>query len=182
MTTADAFSNQPVETMALDGLTRHIVDVHHRYVHETAPQIRRWLARLVERHGNRHPELAQVKSTFDALAYEVETHLAKEEALLFPAIEHLARADRVGGTPDMGLFATILHPMRVMEDDHARAGELLRKLRGLTNGFTAPEDACGTFKACYAEMARFEDGFHQHVRLENNVLFPRALAIEQRLA
>jgi len=101
--------------------------------------------------------------------------MVKEENVLFPFIDDLARADRDGSRAPRGPFGTILNPVRVMESDHALAGELLSRLHSLTNGYRVPDDACNTYRLCYQELARFEHDLHRHVHLENNVLFPRAL-------
>jgi regulator of cell morphogenesis and NO signaling len=177
-----AFGGDAPGTWGADELTRHIVSVHHRYVGEAVPQLEKWLNRLVDRHGAAHPELAAVRATFGALAADLKSHMAREEALLFPAIDDLARASRVAGDRPAPTFATVLHPIRMMEEDHLHARALLDRLRTLSAGYLAPPDGCATFRACYAELARFEANFHWHVHLENNVLFPKALALEQDLA
>lgn len=172
----------PPDFAELDRLTRHIVDTHHKYVRDTIPVVLGWLDRLVERHGGHHPELREVRSVFQTLAADMMSHMAKEETLLFPAIDELAREQRVGGHLPAGPFATILHPVRVMEDDHQLAAGLLERLRDVTSGYQVPADGCATYKACYAELSRFEQDLHRHVHLENHVLFPKALEIEQALA
>lgn len=165
----------------LDFLTRHIVKHHHRYVRETLPVLGAWLDKLVARHGTRHAELEEIRGLFAALGDELTTHMAKEEHLLFPFIDELAAARRAGTRRPPGPFVTVLHPIRVMESDHQGAGDLLLKLRTFTNGYTPPEDACTTFRLCYAELDRFERDLHRHIHLENNILFPKALQLEQEL-
>jgi regulator of cell morphogenesis and NO signaling len=165
----------------LDALTRHIVDRHHRYVREITPTVQVWLNKLVARHGAQHPELAQVNATFAELASELAAHMTKEENLLFPVIDDLAAAKRAGAHLPKSPFGTVLNPVRVMEADHQAAGSLLARLRALTQGFTPPDDACTTYRMCYTELERFENDLHRHVHLENNVLFPRALDLEQQL-
>lgn len=166
----------------LDALTRHIVQRHHGYVREVTPAIRTWLAKLVARHGTRHPELADVQTAFEQLADELSTHMTKEENLLFPFIDELEAASRAGTRLPTSPFGTVLHPVRVMEADHRAAGELLERLRTLTHGFALPDDACATYRLAYTELERFEADLHWHVHLENSVLFPRALELEQQLA
>ena len=169
----------PAEWQDLDQLTRYIVDHHHTYVTSSIPSINNSLNRIAEKHGERHPELLQLRATFRALGEELLVHLLKEENLLFPAIDEMARRQRgiENGAP---MFATVLHPVRVMEDDHQEAGELIERVRTLTGGhYTPPDDACTTYTACFAELARFEQDLHRHIHLENNVLFPRALELER---
>jgi regulator of cell morphogenesis and NO signaling len=123
-----------------------------------------------------------VWATFAQLAEDMATHMAKEEALLFPAIDDLSRAQRARTLPPTSPFGTVLNPVRVMEDDHRAAGALLQRLRELTHNYAPPEDGCTTYRLCYTELERFERDLHQHVHLENNILFPRALELEQQLA
>lgn len=165
----------------LDALTRHIVAHHHTYVTSSVPALQQMLDKLVTVHGERHPELAALRATFRALGNDLLQHLMKEEQLLFPAIDQLARQRR--GVPGAGtMFATVLHPVRVMEDDHQDAGALIERIRQLTGGYyEPPADACTTYRACFAELRRFEEDLHRHIHLENNVLFPRALDLERAL-
>jgi regulator of cell morphogenesis and NO signaling len=172
----------PSECDQLDGLTRYIVLRHHHFVRDASPAIAGLLEKLVTRHGERHPELAAVRRTFDELRDELLTHMLKEENVLFPFIDDLARASRDGSRPPRGPFGTILNPVRMMETDHALAGELLARLQSLTNGYRAPDDGCTTYRMCYQELARFERDLHRHVHLENHVLFPRAVELESRMS
>jgi regulator of cell morphogenesis and NO signaling len=162
-------------------LVKHIVDQHHRYVRTTIPAVTAMLNKLVTRHGDHHPELAQVRLTFSQLAEELLAHLDKEEILLFPYVTELAEAKRTGSPLPPGPFTTALHPIRVMEADHTLAGELTEQLRRLTSGFVPPADGCTTYHACYAELARFEADLHRHIHLENNILFPRSLELERAM-
>lgn len=172
----------PAEWHALDALTRHIVQHHHHYVTTSIPAINQSLDKLVSVHGDRHPELRDLRAVFRSLGDELLTHLQKEENLLFPAIDEMARAQRGDTSAGPGMFATVLHPVRVMEEDHHEAGQMLARLRDLSGGnFEPPADACNTYRACFAELRRFEDDLHRHIHLENNVLFPRALDLERTL-
>jgi regulator of cell morphogenesis and NO signaling len=175
-------SLEPAEWKDLDVLVRHILDRHHAYVRDSAPAIQAWLDRLVARHGARHAELEEMRLVFSQLAEELDTHMVKEENILFPYINDLAATWRSGGTLPVGPFGTILNPVRVMEADHALVGELIGRLRALSGGFIPPDDACTTYKLCFAELARFEQDIHRHIHLENNILFPRALELERGLA
>jgi regulator of cell morphogenesis and NO signaling len=162
-------------------LARHIVDHHHGYVRTVIPTISAWLDRLVERHGDRHPELESIRQTFGELADELMTHMVKEENMLFPYIERLAAAGNSGTAVPISPFGTVLNPIGVMEADHALAGELSARLRQLSGGYQPPPDACTTYRLCFEELQQFEHDLHQHIHLENNVLFPRAVDLEQRL-
>jgi len=172
----------PSAAKDLDALAADIVSRHHAYVRSVTPAIEAWLDRLVERHGERHPELEAIRQTFAELADDLQAHMLKEEHILFPFIADLAAAARPGGRHPSSPFGTVLNPIRVMESDHARAGTCLESLRRLTNGFTPPADACVTYRLCYTELERFEQDLHRHVHLEDHVLFPRAVELERALA
>jgi regulator of cell morphogenesis and NO signaling len=168
-------------TADLDELTRYIIAHHHGYIRSTTPMLTTWLDKLVDRHGGSHPELVNVRATFHRLADELFMHMGKEENILFPYIDAMAASKRAGGSVPRGPFGTVANPVRVMEDDHTLAGELAEELRVVTHGFTAPEDGCRTYRLCYDELSRFVLDLHRHVHLENHVLFPRAIALEQAL-
>ena len=173
---------QQNEFADLAALTRHIVDQHHQYVREATPVVRAWLDRLVTRHGSRHGELAEVRRAFFAVTDEMATHMMKEEHILFPYIDDLAAADRRGARAQGSPFGSVQNPIRVMEDDHQVVGDLVAEIRKLTSDYEPPADGCTTYRLCYAELARFEADLHRHVHLENNVLFPRAIELEAKLA
>jgi regulator of cell morphogenesis and NO signaling len=162
-------------------LVTHIVGRHHAYIRSAMPMIGAYLSRLVEVHGARHPELAEVRREFDRLAVELRQHLMKEEQVLFPYILELAEFDQTGATLPPSPFGTIANPIRMMEREHQEAGDELRAIRDLTHGYATPPDGCTTYRVAMAELERFERDLHEHVHLENNVLFPAAVAIEARL-
>ena len=167
---------------SLSELTGHIVARHHRYIREVTPTITAWLAKLVARHGAAHPELFHVEAEFQGLSDDMASHMMKEENILFPFVDALANAAQSGRRLPPSPFGTVLNPIRVMEEEHRHAGDDMARLRELTNGYQAPADACTTYRVCYDELARFEADLHRHVHLENHVLFPRAMALEQELA
>jgi regulator of cell morphogenesis and NO signaling len=168
-------------TEDLAALANYIVDRHHRYVRETIPAISAWLEKLAARHGTRHPELAGIQLAFGELAGELLNHMSKEEHLLFPYIAELAAAARSGGFLPPSPFGTILNPIRVMEEDHREAGDHMTRIRLWSQGYAPPADACRTYRLCYEALAQFEADLHEHVHLENHVLFPRAVALEGAL-
>ncbi len=162
----------------LHALLAHIVGTHHQYVRQHVPILQAWLDKLTGKHGSRHPELHEVRAAFDELAAELLQHMMKEEQILFPFIDTLWSASEAGQSRPPSPFGTILNPIRALEQEHRAAGDLLARLRLLTGGYAPPEDGCTTYRACYGELARFEADLHQHVHLENNVLFARAIALE----
>jgi regulator of cell morphogenesis and NO signaling len=163
-------------------LIQHLITTHHRYVREHVSILQGWLAKLAGKHGGRHPELHQVRALFHTLSGELLQHMNKEESILFPFIESLWAAHETGQRAPASPFGTILNPIRAMEREHRDAGDLLSKLRSVTNGYEPPSDGCTTYRACFAELSRFEADLHQHVYLENHVLFPHAIALEGALS
>ena len=173
----------PIEERSDDDVTRwplsklidHIVSTHHAYVRSALPTIVGYLAKLVEVHGARHPELIRVMNSFEHMSVDLMQHMVKEERVLFPYVRQLA-SDNASSTRSP--FGTVENPIRMMEREHREAGEELRLIRELTNGFVPPADGCTTYQVCLAQLAQFERDLHRHVHLENNVLFPRAIEAE----
>jgi regulator of cell morphogenesis and NO signaling len=166
----------------LDRLVDHIETTHHGYVRSALPIIAQRLAKLQDVHGARHPELARIGAVFAELASELTQHMLKEERVLFPYVRDLAEnaQERCGRL--ISPFGSVENPIRMMEREHEHAGDAMRVIRELTNRYTAPEDGCTTYRVCMAELADFERDLHRHVYLENNILFPRAIALENRSA
>jgi regulator of cell morphogenesis and NO signaling len=161
-----------------DALARHIVERHHGYVRAQTPVIAARLAKLVSVHGERHKELAAVAAHFAEVAAELQTHMIKEEQILFPYIAALAAAADGGSAPPPNPFGTVRNPIRMMEMEHQSAGGELATIRELTGDYTVPEDGCATYRVCYAELADFDRDLRRHIHLENNVLFPKAVQLE----
>jgi regulator of cell morphogenesis and NO signaling len=136
----------------------------------------------VTQYGAGHPELHPIRQAFAQLGDELLTHMEKEENILFPYIEELAAAHRRTGPFPPSPFGTIANPVRMMEDDHQEALTLMASLRTLTHAYTPPAGWASADAAGYAALARFEADLVEHVGLENTVLFPRALDLEERLA
>jgi regulator of cell morphogenesis and NO signaling len=162
----------------LADLIDHIKTTHHVYTSEAITRIRALIEKVVAAHGARHPELQRVQSVFGMLGHELSTHMMKEEMVLFPYIVRLEEAALAGEPPVPAPFGTVANPVRMMEHEHDEAGDALRELRSLSNGYTAPADGCMTYQTLYRVMAEFEADLHQHIHLENNILHPRAIAME----
>lgn len=166
---------------ALDELADHIVDRHHRYVQGAIPALREALDVALSHWGNRHPPLATVRNLFEEVAEELTSHMFKEEHILFPAIREMARAKRTN-TVALVAFATLAYPIRAMEHEHAQAQDVLTELRRETNNYQAPPEADDAGRECYRQLARFDADLEVHIHLENDVLFPRTLELEQNVA
>jgi regulator of cell morphogenesis and NO signaling len=163
----------------LTELIRHIVERHHAYVRAEAPRIQGLLGKVIARHGVAHPEVAQVRDLFNAAAEELIIHMLKEEQVLFPYIARMEQAANTGQPRPPAFFGSVANPIAHMMADHDDAGALLARMNELTGGYAPPKGGCATFRALYQALARFELDLHEHVHLENNILFPRALVFER---
>ncbi|HZI19918.1 MAG TPA: iron-sulfur cluster repair di-iron protein [Pyrinomonadaceae bacterium] len=165
--------------LSMTELIRHILDTHHVYVREEVERITGLLGKVTSKHGENHPELWAVADAFGRLAADLAPHMFKEEEILFPYLLRLEAAVSQGEPPPFAPFGTVNNPIRMMFTEHDGAGELLREIRLAAADFRAPEDACMSFRALYGALEAFEADLHQHVHLENNVLFPRAVETEE---
>ena len=165
-----------------DTLASYIVAHHHAYVRRALPAITTHIRKVASVHGGRHPELEEVAGIWRAVEEEMTMHMAKEERILFPYIAQLASAARLRAAPPPAPFGSIENPIRMMEAEHDSAGDAMAQMRGLTNGYAPPADACTTYRICLQELEEFEQDLHVHVHLENNVLFPKARTLTAALA
>jgi regulator of cell morphogenesis and NO signaling len=159
-------------------LTRHIREKHHRYVREAIPRTRALSEKVAAKHGQNHAELMDIGKLFAEVGREMIMHMQKEEQILFPYIDALERAVNAHGSVEPPFFQTVKNPIHVMMQEHDAAGDLVRQIRVLSSEYMPPADACTSFKALYEALKEFEADLHQHVHLENNVLFPRAVELE----
>jgi len=163
----------------LGELTTHIVGQHHAYVRRETPRIEGLLAKVLARHGADRPEIREIDQLFSAISKELATHMLKEEQVLFPYMERMEQSVRAGNPVPPAFFGTVQRPIANMVAEHDDAGALLARIRELSNGYQAPASACPTYLGLYLALAEFERDLHQHVHLENNILFPRAIEMEQ---
>jgi regulator of cell morphogenesis and NO signaling len=166
----------------LERLIDHIVSRHHAYVRRQIPALRALVQKVVAAHGNRERTVTAIEGLFGEMAKGLEQHMLKEERILFPYIRALLVAKERGGPLPANPFGTVRNPIRMMEAEHDDAGDDMRAIRALTGNYEPPADACVTWRACYAELAAFERDLHEHVHLENNVLFPAAVRLEEELS
>lgn len=163
---------------ALDFLTDYIVTVHHTYVKKSLPELRSYALKVANVHKDHHPELVAICQLVEAINEELIPHLTKEEEILFPYIKNLVQGKTMYQTLQPPPFGSIHNPIAMMEMEHETAGKLLHEIRILSDQYTIPEDACGSYMLLYKMLAAFEEDLHVHIHLENNILFPKALALE----
>ncbi|MFD1161671.1 iron-sulfur cluster repair di-iron protein [Hwangdonia seohaensis] len=164
----------------LDLLIDYIEKKHHRYVEEKIPVLRQFLDKLCRVHGERHPELFKVNELFTASAGELAAHMKKEELILFPFVKKMVSATLSQGAVQSPQFGTVENPIAMMMQEHDNEGERFREIAALTNDYNPPADACNTYRVTYAMLEEFEQDLHLHIHLENNILFPKAIKLEQQ--
>lgn len=164
-----------------DFLADYIYNQHHRYYYDEEPVITELLNKVAGRHGEHFPELNTLSSLYRELVAELNEHFMREERVLFPFIKALVQAKNTGNGEALQRQPSLTAPIQMMEADHAAAGDVLARMRTATNGYTPPPAACNSFRFLYHKLAELEDDLHQHVHLENNVLFPKALELEKGL-
>jgi regulator of cell morphogenesis and NO signaling len=169
--------NWPTEPLA--DLVAHIVTTHHKYTRDEIARLGPLFDKVCSVHGNNHPELPQMRATFRDLDQELTMHMMKEEKVLFPYIvrmeESVIQKEPVLPPP----FGSVQNPVTMMMQEHDSAGDALRAMRQASAGYTPPADACISFQTLYQALAALEADLHQHIHLENNILFPRAIAMEK---
>jgi regulator of cell morphogenesis and NO signaling len=163
------------DKMSLTALADYIISMHHDYTKKALPQIFYYLQKVSSKHGDRHTELYKIFEKFSELKDDMEMHMQKEELILFPKIKDLEKAAQ---NNERSAFS-IQIPITVMEDEHEHAGNLLKEIRDLSDNYNPPVDACTTYRLSFAALQAFEADLHQHVHLENNILFPRAIKLSK---
>jgi regulator of cell morphogenesis and NO signaling len=156
-------------------LAHDILDTHHAYMWAEMPRLRALVEKVHTVHGARHAELAEVRAAFERAVAELEPHMSREERVVFPAISRMEKT----GTPEAP--GSIAEPIAQLRAEHEVVGELFKKIRSLTGGYAVPEDGCNSYRAMLAGLQEMEFDLHEHIHKENNVLFPRAVAMEQQL-
>jgi len=163
---------------SLTALATHIVNKHHNFTREELDSIEPLLAKVCSVYGERAPELLQIQSRVLELKGELLPHMKKEENVLFPYIAQMENAIGSGQPVPVPMFGTVCNPVRMMMAEHDTAGDLLRSIRLLSNDFNPPADGCVSYQTLYRRLQELEQDLHQHIHLENNILFPRAIEIE----
>ncbi|NYF98139.1 iron-sulfur cluster repair di-iron protein [Janibacter cremeus] len=164
--------------LEMAALAHDIVDTHHAYTWEEMPRLQALVDKVAGVHGDRHPELAEVKATYERIIAELEPHMTREERVIFPAISRLEKTQ----APVRLSSGDFSDALRELIAEHDVVGDLLTRIRGLTGGHTPPEDACNSYRAMLTGLAELERDVHEHVHKENNLLFPRVLEMQERLS
>ena len=163
----------------LDLLADYVEKTHHRYVEEKSAMLIPYLNKLCKVHGERHPELFEINQLFIGSAQDLAAHMKKEELILFPFIKQMVEAKKNGEPLPAPRFGTVENPVAMMKHEHEAEGERFVKIAELTNNYEFPDDACGTYQVTYRMLEDFQNDLHKHIHLENNILFPKAIAMEK---
>jgi regulator of cell morphogenesis and NO signaling len=157
-------------------LIDHILDKHHAYLRSELPRLAAMMTKVIDVHGDRHPDLLRpLGPVYSGLKKELEEHMWKEENILFPLIRQMDQARSLGEVPPR---MPVGGPIQVMEMEHESAGNALRQLRQISSDYQPPEDACNTYRALLDGLKTLEADLHEHIHLENNILFPKALELQ----
>lgn len=170
--------NWSADTLA--AMATNIVATYHAYTREELQTITPLAAKVLGVHGQRHPEVAEVAALIQELSNDMLPHMLKEEQVLFPYVQQLEAAATAGQPAPTPFFGTVKNPVRMMMLEHDRVGEILAKLRAVTGEYIAPDDACFSYRELYRRLAELELRTHEHVHIENNLYFPRAVTLEEQ--
>ena len=157
-------------------LAHDIVDTHHAYMWEEMPRLQALVDKVDTVHGDRHPELAQVRAAFTEAVNALDPHMTTEERVVFPAISRLEK------TQALSAFGSFAKPIEELRAEHDAVGQLFKAIRNLTGEYAVPDDACNSYRAMLQGLEEMELDLHEHIHKENNILFPRVLALEEQVA
>ncbi len=172
--------NDFTDQVSPNKLIDFIVAKHHAFTRDEITRLLPLMDKVARKHGQLHPELLEVKKAFDHLCEDLLPHMHKEELVLFPHIKKLEASEIADLPVPNAPFGTIQNPIRMMNMEHEVAGDLLKAIRKFANDFVPPEDGCPSYKALYFGLEELEKDLHRHIHLENNILFPLAVEMEDR--
>jgi regulator of cell morphogenesis and NO signaling len=178
---ATSDSSLDYQNWQIDLLANHIEAKHHSYIVYKTPELINFLNKLCSVHGNNHPELFQVREMFSASAGELAKHMKKEELILFPYVRQMVLSQQKNEKLKTPHFGTVTNPIQMMMTEHTTEGDRFRTMEEITNNYTVPSDGCTTYKVTYSMLKEFQDDLHLHIHLENNILFPKAILMEEEL-
>jgi regulator of cell morphogenesis and NO signaling len=171
--------SESLEQKNASALIDYIVEKHHVFTKAEISRLSALTEKVCRKHAEAHPELFDLRQLFTELCDDLTPHMMKEENVLFPFIKHLEMSRENNLSSPYPPFGTVKNPVRMMMVEHDTAGDLLKKMRGITKDYALPEGVCPSFQALYFGLEEFEKDLHRHIHLENNVLFPNAVNLEQ---
>ncbi|GMR25626.1 MAG: iron-sulfur cluster repair di-iron protein [Ignavibacteria bacterium] len=174
-------NEQNYDEWELDFLIDYIINNHHQYIRRMIPLIAEYGGKAAAAHSENHPELLKISEIFAVIYKDLKQHMLKEEQILFPFIKQIVQAKKNKGQAEKPYFGSVQHPIRMMEAEHENAGDGFREIRRLSEDYKIPADACSTYSAFYNALMEFEKDLHKHIHLENNILFPKAITLENEM-
>ena len=175
----ETFAGEEWQTASPAELIAHIVEKHHTFTRDELARLEALFAKVCGVHGQNHPELFHMQNQFQELRRDLEPHMLKEERVLFPYIIQMEETIEEKQPLPVPPFGTVRNPVRMMMAEHDAAGEILRTMREASSDYTTPPDGCISYQTLYSALIALEADLHQHIHLENNILFPRAVEMEQ---
>ena len=176
-----AVNEQNYEDWAMDFLIDYIINNHHQYIRKMIPLIAEHGEKATVAHGENHPELLKISEIFAVIYKDLRQHMLKEEQILFPFIKQIVQIKENNGQTEKPYFGSVQHPIQMMEAEHENAGDGFNEINQLSKNYKIPTDACPTYSVFYNALIEFEKDIHKHIHLENNILFPKAIALENKM-
>ena len=176
-----AYFTVDFQSWPTDLLLDFILKFHHRRSRSEGALINELAEKVLSVHGVNHPELRAIRQLVQEAMIDLENHLGKKEQVLFPYLSEMTQSLARGLRPGSFHCGTIKSPIAVMMAEHETEGERWREIHRLTDGYTTPDDGCATYWLFMERLKLFEEGLHHHIHLENNIVFPRAIAMEQSI-
>ena len=173
--------SQDFKSWSLDFLADYIVATHHKYVVNSIPVLAELSNKVARVHGDSHPELVEMNTLCSSVINELTSHMQKEEQILFPYIKELWQAKQQGTKVNRPPFGSIQNPINIMEAEHVEVGDEMELIRNLSSNYTLPIDACTSYRVLFSKLQEFERDLHQHIHLENNILFVKAIELEKEV-
>jgi regulator of cell morphogenesis and NO signaling len=174
----DATPSESYKDWTLSRLIDHIVNKHHSYTRKTIDELDQYLTKVEKVHGSHNPNLKDILKNFEMLAEELSNHMPKEEMILFPYIIEMEKSKEKGLKLPPSPFGTVQNPIQMMENEHEMAGNCMKEIRRLSHDYQLPDHACNTYTVSFKLLEEFEKDLHEHIHLENNILFPKAIELE----
>lgn len=174
-------TNIDFKSWPIDLLADYIEKKHHRYVEAQIPILNQYLAKLCRVHGEHHPELLEITAHFKKSAGELTMHMKKEELIVFPAVRKMIQSKQYQNPLAEQSSGTLQNPIQLMMEEHESEGDRFCLIAGLSDNYTPPSDACNTYRVTFSLLQEFEENLHEHIHLENNILFPKAIDLEKEL-
>ena len=174
-------NEQNYDEWELDFLIDYIINNHHQYIRRMIPLIAEYGRKAAVAHGENHPELLKISEIFAVVYKDLRQHMLKEEQILFPFIKQIVQAKKNNGHAEKPYFGSVQHPIRMLEAEHENAGDGFIEIKQLSKDYKIPADACPTYSAFYNGLMEFEKDLHKHIHLENNILFPKAIVLENEI-